>query len=131
MGNIVGWGGGCRDMERGNTAPLCTPQRNSDVLGPPHDSPDCLLQSAGGGAASLLPLMPPLPTLLLSQIGQIQALLVGNCGGGSGGGGGGGGGGSILRARLCKCGDGRGGDSGGGWVDAGTAASVWTVQTFV
>jgi hypothetical protein len=75
--------------------------------------------------------MPPLPTLLLSQIGQIQALLVGNCGGGSGGGGGGGGGGSILRARLCKCGDGRGGDSGGGWVDAGTAASVWTVQTFV
>jgi hypothetical protein len=117
-------------MERGNTAPLCTPQRNSDVLGAPHGSPDCLLQSAGGGAASLLPLMPPpaLLTLLLSQIGQIQALLVGNCGCGNGGGGGGGGGGgsSILRVRLCKCGDGRGGDSGGGWKDAGTAASVWT-----
>jgi len=72
--------------------------------------------------------MPPLPTLLLSQIGQIQALLVCNCEGSSGGGGGGGGS-RIL--RLCKCGDGRGGDSGGGWADAGTAASVWTVQTFV
>jgi hypothetical protein len=86
----------------------------------------------GGGAAFSLPLNPPLPTLLLSQIGQIQALLVGNYGGGSGGGSGGGGGGSsILRVRLCKCGDGRGGDSGGGWADTRTAATVWTVYTFV
>ena len=94
VGDVVGWGGGLggggKDMERGNTAPLCTRKRNSDVLGAPHGSPDCLLQSAGGGAASLLPLMPPpaLPTLLLSQIGQIQALLVGNCDCGNGGGGG-------------------------------------------
>ena len=63
-----------------------------------------LLQSAGGGAASSLPPTPPLPTLLLSQIRQIQAMRVGNCCGG-------GGSSSILRVRLCNCCNGRGGDA--------------------
>ena len=115
-------GGGVRDMERGNAAPLCTPQRNSDVLGAPHGSPDCLLQSAGGGAAlpPSLPPTPPLPALLLSQIWRIQAMRVGNCCGG-----GGAGAGSILRVRLCNCCNGRGGDADAA-ATAEAAGPGWT-----
>ena len=110
-GRVEGGGGGGRsghgERQRCPSlyAPL-RPQRKSDVLGAPHGSPDCLLQSAGGGAASSLPPTPPLPTLLLSPIRRIQAMRVGNCCGG-----GGGGAGSILRVRLCNCCNGRGGDA--------------------